>query len=54
VKQAKEWIDLHLAHLDYNSDLTAEQQSSSERLRRTATYILQVRRGVHVCRVHVE
>lgn len=41
VKQSKEWIDLHLAHLDYNSDLTAEQQSSSERLRRTATYILQ-------------
>lgn len=44
VKEAKAWIDLHLAHLDYNSssDLTIEQQSSCERLRRTATYILQV------------
>lgn len=42
VKEAKQWIDVHLAHLDFNSDLPSDQQSSCERLRRTATYILQV------------
>jgi hypothetical protein len=44
VKKAREWIDLHLAHLmrQAPAGYTQEQQRSCEHLHLTATYIFDV------------
>lgn len=44
VKNAREWIELHLAHLmrQAPAGYTQEQQRSCERLHLTATYIIDV------------
>lgn len=45
VEYAREWLEQHLAHLMPNppAGFTMEDQSSMERLHKTATYVLEVR-----------